>query len=283
MADRYSRLGTSKATFDSMIQRFGVVTVMNAKVYDVVYNGTDPKTVDEILAMYPEEKALATLDTLKIANVSQDGPDKTVTGGQYSNPLIKFGKSARLEMQDALGNNEALDALCGTVSEYKTKAAEGGALSDRIALHVGEQFAGPKCIIGDSFFIEQKSGAQVPVKIIFYQLLPDSLFNLTQDSEGDATVFDMNGDLMTTVIEVGNSEGALIKTGVFYSIVDGSSVEPLYSIAEDGKITIKSGYTATLDGSAVTSGTTEIAEGQAGRLIIKDNNSNIVLSVIVER
>ena len=278
MADRYSRLGTSKATFDSMIQRFGVVTVMNAKVYDVVYNGTDPKTVDEILAMYSEEKALATLDTLKIANVSQDGPDKTVTGGQYSNPLIKFGKSARLEMQDALGNNEALDALCGTVSEYREKT-----LQTRIALHVGEQFAGPKCIIGDSFFIEQKSGAQVPVKIIFYQFLPDSLFNLTQDSEGDATVFDMNGDLMTTVINVGDENGESINAGAFYSIIDAKTVS-LYSVAkEDGKITIKEGYTATLDGADVTSGTTAIAAGQAGRLIIKDANSNVVLSVIVER
>lgn len=278
MADRYSRLGTSNATFDSMIQRFGVVTVMNAKVYDVVYNGTDPKTVDEILAMYPEEKALATLDTLKIANVSQDGPDKTVTGGQYSNPLIKFGKSARLEMQDALGNNEALDALCGTVSEYREKT-----LQTRIALHVGEQFAGPKCIIGDSFFIEQKSGAQVPVKIIFYQFLPDSLFNLTQDSEGDATVFDMNGDLMTTVINVGDENGKSINAGAFYSIIDAKTVS-LYSVAkEDGKITIKEGYTATLDGADVTSGTTAIAAGQAGRLIIKDANSNVVLSVIVER
>ena len=278
MADRYSRLGTSKATFNSMIQRFGVVTVMNAKVYEVVYNGTDPKTVDEILAMYPEEKALATLDTLKIANVSQDGPDKTVTGGQYSNPLIKFGKSARLEMQDALGNNEALDALCGTVSEYREQT-----LQTRIALHVGEQFAGPKCIIGDSFFIEQKSGAQVPVKIIFYQFLPDSLFNLTQDSEGDATVFDMNGDLMTTVINVGDENGKSINAGVFYSIVDAKTVS-LYSVAkEDGKITIKEGYTATLDGADVTSGTTAIAAGQAGRLIIKDANSNVVLSVIVER
>ena len=278
MADRYSRLGTSNASFDSMIQRFGVVTVMNAKVYNVVYNGTTPATVDEILAMYPEENALTTLDTLKIANVSQDGPDKTVTGGQYSNPLIKFGKSARLEMQDALGNNEALDALCGTVSEYNAAGFTG-----RIALHVGEQFAGPKCIIGDSFFIEQKSGAQVPVKIIFYQFLPDSLFNLTQDSEGDATVFDMNGDLMSTVIKVGNSEGELIKTGVFYSIIDAKTVS-LYSVAkEDGKITIKEGYTATLDGADVTSGTTAIAAGQAGRLIIKDANSNVVLSVIVER
>ena len=278
MADRYSRLGTSNASFDSMIQRFGVVTVMNAKIYDVVYNGTTPATVDQILAMYPEEKVLATLDTLKIANVSQDGPDKTVTGGQYSNPLIKFGKSARLEMQDALGNNEALDALCGTVSEYREKT-----LQTRIALHVGEQFAGPKCIIGDSFFIEQKSGAQVPVKIIFYQFLPDSLFNLTQDSEGDATVFDMNGDLMTTVINVGDENGESINAGVFYSIIDAKTVS-LYSVAkEDGKITIKEGYTATLDGADVTSGTTAIAAGQAGRLIIKDANSNVVLSVIVER
>ena len=279
MADRYSRLGTSNATFDSMIQRFGVVTVMNAKVYDVVYNGTTPKTVDEILAMYPEENALTTLDTLKIANVSQDGPDKTVTGGQYSNPLIKFGKSARLEMQDALGNNEALDALCGTVSEYNAAGFTG-----RIALHVGEQFAGPKCIIGDSFFIEQKSGAQVRVKIIFYQFLPDSLFNLTQDSEGDATVFDMNGDLMTTVIKVGNSEGELIKTGVFYSIISAETTpEALYSIAADGKITIKENYSATLDGDPVNSGTTAIPANQAGRLIIKDAGQKVVLSVIVER
>ena len=279
MADRYSRLGTSNASFNSMIQRFGVVTVMNAKVYDVVYNGTTPATVDEILAMYPEEKALATLDTLKIANVSQDGPDKTVTGGQYSNPLIKFGKSARLEMQDALGNNEALDALCGTVSEYREKT-----LQTRIALHVGEQFAGPKCIIGDSFFIEQKSGAQVPVKIIFYQFLPDSLFNLTQDSEGDATVFDMNGDLMTTVINVGDENGESINAGVFYSIVDAkNTAAELYSIDPEGKITIKSDYTATLDGSPVISGTTTIPANQAGRLIIKDKDEKVVLSVIVER
>ena len=280
MANRYSRLGTSNATFDSMIQRFGVVTVMNAKVYEVVYNGTIPATVDEILAMYPEENALATLDTLKIANASEDGPDKTVTGGQYSNPLIKFGKSARLEMQDALGNNEALDALCGTVSEYNAAGFTG-----RIALHVGEQFAGPKCIIGDSFFIEQKSGAQVPVKIIFYQFLPDSLFNLTQDSEGDATVFDMNGDLMTTVINVGDENGKSINAGVFYSIIDAkNTAAELYSIDPEGKITIKKAdYSATLDGDPVNSGNTTIPANQAGRLIIKDKDQKVVLSVIVER
>ena len=63
MADRYSRLGTSNPSFDSMIQRFGVVTVMNAKVYDVAYNGTTHKTADQVLARYPEHAALATSAT----------------------------------------------------------------------------------------------------------------------------------------------------------------------------------------------------------------------------
>ena len=215
MANRYSRLGTSNATFDSMIQRFGVVTVMNAKVYEVVYNGTTPATVDEILAMYPEENALTTLDTLKIANVSQDGPDKTVTGGQYSNPLIKFGKSARLEMQDALGRAKAVEAFGGSVNEYGEAA-----YTNVKAMHITEDFAPTRLVIGDSFFISKATGQQVKVKIIFYQVLPDSIFNLNQDSDGDATVFDMNADLLTTVIKIGvDGNTKFAQHGVFYSIV----------------------------------------------------------------
>ena len=34
---------------------------------------------------------------MKMANITIDGPTKTVTGGQYSNPLLKFGKTARIE------------------------------------------------------------------------------------------------------------------------------------------------------------------------------------------
>ena len=30
----------------------------------------------------------------------------------------------------------------------------------------------------------------------------------------------MNGDLMTTIVQVGNNEGTLINAGLFYSIVD---------------------------------------------------------------
>ena len=234
----YTYLGGSTANFNSMIQRFGVVTVMNANVYPVKYTTSEKyaQTPEQILTLYEGVEPLCHLDTLKIANVPMEGPEKTVTGGQYSNPLIKFGKSARLEIQDALGNSEALDALCGTITEYSTKevAADDGydkAVADktqgRISLNVGENFVSEKCIIGDSFFIDQKSGQQVPVKIIFYNFLSDSLFNLTQDAEGDATVFDMNGDLMTTVVKLFDRNGDPINIGLFYSILGGSNTETI--------------------------------------------------------
>ena len=214
-----TRLGGNSATFDSMMKNgFGVVTVMNAKVYDApetsVLRGL---TAYGIYDRYANSDYLCEIDTFKVANVTQEGPTKTVTGGQYSNPLIKFGKSARLEMQDALGRANAIEALCGGIVEDL-----GGEIT---GLHFGEDFVGPKMIIGDSFFIDRVSGQQVPVKILFYQFLPDSLFNLTQDAEGDATVFDMNGDLLMTNILVAKSkaDGSYDDTsthGVFYSIVD---------------------------------------------------------------
>lgn len=232
---KYSKLGASVDSFEQMIQHFGVVTVMNANVYEAEDVSSINCPTDEfgnagsIIAYYEANnnaKRLCRLETLKIANVTQEGPTKTITGGQYANPLIKFGKSARLEMQDALGNAAALDALCGGVME------SGATVSNEIktdkvhALHIGEDFSGPKCIIGDTFFINSKTGAQVKAKIIFYQFLPDSLFNLTQDAEGDATVFDMNGDLLTTEIKISNANGnASVKHGVFYSIVDPDAVK----------------------------------------------------------
>ncbi len=226
----YTRLGSSTASFEEMMQHFGVVTVMNADVYDVSdYSGFSSLTAYEILENAENAKKqaeavggityLCTLDTLKTANVSVEGPNKTITGGRYNNTLIKFGKTATVEMQDALGNHEALDALCGTVSEY---TASGSGL---VGLHNTEDFAGPKMIIGDSFFIDQKTGEQVKVKIMFYQFLPESLFNLTQDAEGDATVFDMNGDLLTTEIMVGtnSTDGKTEAHGVFWSVIDPSN------------------------------------------------------------
>lgn len=230
MALRYSRLGGAGADFQQMIQRFGVVTVMNARVFETSeFNVNDSTKEDcwadlqanEILDLLAQAKPLCRLDTLKIANITQEGPTKTVTGGQYSNPLIKFGKSARCEMQDALGSAQALDALTGTVAEAEALNLDGRLDYTQVfGVHVTEDFNGPKTIVGDTFFIDQKTGQQVKAIILIYQFLPDSIFNLNQDAEGDATVFDMNGDLLTTNIQVSKLDETTEEHGVFYSILD---------------------------------------------------------------
>ena len=223
----YTRLLDSSSSFDAMIRRFGIITVMNADVYEYDKTITDAKkSPEEYRTAIKAKQKLCHLDTLKVANVTQEGPSKTITGGQYANPLIKYGKTARLEMQDALGNIEAIDALCGGVSQYAAEATQGGwsaPSSQRTynGLHFGADFSSPKTIIGESFFLDEK-GNQVWVDIIFYQFLPDSLFNLTQDSEGDATVFDMNGDLLATTLKVPSRNGDgdnTIEHGLFYSVL----------------------------------------------------------------
>ena len=230
-----SSLTSSVAKFDEMLNKFGVVTVMDAYVFDNIPNlmkkvNVDIKTlkIDEIIKYFVfEEKSnnalngyLTKLDTLKITNINIEGPDKTITGGRFNDVLVKFGKKARVEMQDALGNAKALEIFGGAVTESFTTENKGGLTTGGLnVLHLTENFASAKTIVGDSFFIDQKTGAQVPVKIVLYNVMPDSIFNLSQDSEGNATVFDMNADLGTQIITIGTStEGQNVQSGVFYSV-----------------------------------------------------------------
>ena len=215
----YSKLEKSTESFANMMKEFGVVTVMNAKVYEidstVKFSEKTAKDIrDAYIVKTAENGLLATIDTLKVANITVEGPSKTVTGGQYSNPLIKFGKTARLEMQDALGRADAIEAFGGAIVEYDTKTTKA-----MTGMHVGSDFAPERLIIGESFFVGRENGQQVKVDIVFYQVLPDSIMNLTQDAEGDATVFDLNADLLTTDILVGHDDDQNYTHGVFYSIL----------------------------------------------------------------
>ena len=273
----YTRLAATTGTFNEMMEGFGVVTVMNAHVYDynalqdflIKQNKTEDKTAGDTstgtettesgsaggaggsqdtgssagskpIIITPESQPeqtpdtetgltpynfykiltkelepLFTLDTLKISNITIEGPSKTISGGRYNNPIIKWGKTARLEIQDALGHIDAIDALCGGIAEHT-----GNSKGNYIGLHVGEDFNTPKIIVGDTFFIDQKNQQQVPVVIMFYKFLPDSLFNLTQDAEGDASTFDMNGALLPVSIYLGNNKSTLAPHDVFYSIIE---------------------------------------------------------------
>lgn len=296
----YSNIKSTSASWNAAVRNFGVVTVMDAKVYDV-YDGMDmgsyaalvqgqsgalsqevlailysidtkfvtreageePETyiytlnpsaiidfsrlkANEIIALYLLTTPVATLKYLKTANATQDGPTKTITGGKRNNILVKYGKTARLEMTNALGNAEALEALCGVTVEYfrtsyATTPAEllAGATD---VLHVSSDFSGHKTIIGDTFLIDGKTGNKVNAYIIFYDFSPDDIFNLNQDAEGDAAVFDMNGDLNETDILVGDlykiEDGQLVRGGDADGVVRGMyySVLPLLDYESNAQV-----------------------------------------------
>ena len=226
----YTKLEKTETSFAERMKHFGVVTVRNADIYEVSeYSKLETKSAYEIATA---AKALTTvgakndtlgitykgrIDTLKTASISTDGPTKTITGGQYNEPLLKYGKTVTVSRQDALGDHRALEALCGTVSEYTGTSAPTGRLVGR---HITPQFATPKMIIGDSFFIDKETGEMVKVKIVFYKFAPDSLFNLTQEADGDASVFDRNGTLIPVEIQMGQEDGQTEAEQVFWSVVD---------------------------------------------------------------
>lgn len=189
------------ADFKDLMNGFGIVTVMNARIY----KPTKPYTAGGATGAVVFKKAdfgasVAYLDTLKIANLNIEGPNKTVSGGQYNNPLIKWGKTGTIEMQDALGSRAIFEHF------YGADIVETGVAPNKVVTNIGigGKFAGPFAIEGETFFIDQQTGEEAKVYIFIPQLLPDSVFNITQDAEGDATVFDLNGTVGLTAIQDGD-------------------------------------------------------------------------------
>ena len=201
------------ATFEQLMNGFGVVTVMNVCIYEKLDTYTNKANCcsvneDDSGAFLPSDwkKTGETIDTLKIANITQEGPTKTITGGQYANPLIKYGKTATMEMQDALGRASTMQRFFGC--DYDKTEGQG-------RLSITDKFPGPFAIEGTTFFIDQKSGEKKWVYILIPQFTPDAILTLTQDAEGDATVFDLNGSLGVTTIADGADQPG---RDIFYEI-----------------------------------------------------------------
>ena len=186
--------------------KWGMVTVFNARVFAFPEN-YDGMQVENQFAFGSEGVELCTLDTLKISNLNAEGPTLSITGGQDDNTLIKRGKKYRLEMQDALGSFKALEIFgLGKMDGTET------------SFDVDDSFAGVVTIVGETYVIDQKSGENVPVYINIYQFLPDSIMNLTMDaSASDGSVFDLNGDIIATVVKKDGEEKG---RKMFYSISD---------------------------------------------------------------
>ena len=220
--------------FQSLMNGFGIVTVMNATLYKLakgksyVGRGACHHGETNSGALLPSDFECTGLylDTLKIANFTQEGPTKTITGGQYANPIIKYGKTMTCEMQDALGRAATLVEFFGCDYDEVT-----GRLS------VTDRFPGAFCLEGDTFFINQKTGKKETVHILIPQFLPDAILTLTQDAEGDATVFDLNGTVAVTTIadSVDESGNTTNERSIFYEINSTSWFSKTTTTVGDGE------------------------------------------------
>jgi hypothetical protein len=247
-------------TIEQILTKFGVVTVMEAKFFPANINLTyDNDGVVEQLPLFE-------LDTLSISNFTQEGPVKMSKGGLNAEVVFRFGKTARLEMEDVVGRISALTNLMG-VRERDTNAtivktatqkfiAAAGQVEflldfpvksvdntpvftvkiDSIAstafdvvgrlltytdgqnpltegdiveivydyegantpgYFVTDRFSGYYKIVGRTFVVNEETGAREYVNFIVNKFLPDSLFNLSMEAEGDLAVFNLAGEIFT--------------------------------------------------------------------------------------
>jgi hypothetical protein len=79
-------------------EKFGIVTVVNATFYEV--DGSKP---------------LISFDTLKMSNITSEGQQKEIRGGQGAELLLQydFGRTANVEITDALVSVGSLEYLFG--------------------------------------------------------------------------------------------------------------------------------------------------------------------------
>ena len=166
---------------------FSVVTVMNVKVY----------AANADFASLPGTP-LAELDSLRISNITQEGPRKESRGGVDAMPIIRHGKTMRLEMEDVIANTEALEAL-GFVKIVGND------------IQVNDTFGKSLKLVGETFVIKEEDGTRQWVKFFIHDFLPDGIFDLTMESEGDVGVVNIAGELFAN------------ECGIFYEITEGTN------------------------------------------------------------
>lgn len=222
----------------AMLRQFGVVTVMDVDVYEAKrytdltgapasaeIGEWDSKSTffdKEVGGNYTKKEPLFSLRTLKIANINTEGPTKTATGGQNADVLLKYGKTFTIEMQDALGKYDVLEHVYGATSNVANYIQAGGdQYKAASVVAITDRFPGELTLVGKTFVIDKETGAKQPIYIVIPFYLGDGIFNLTQDAEGDISVFDLNGNILRfsnarvadTIDVIGTEYGAMYNKG----------------------------------------------------------------------
>lgn len=253
------------ADLRNILERFGFVTVLEPTFYEADDDGL--------------ANPLFVLDSLTVANITQEGPTKTAKGGLYAETLMRYGKTMRLEMEDVLGRIDVLEklmkaevtngaallnevvaedefiarssvdkifyltktsevaagdfpkvyinnVLTGTVAVSGKEATVTGTIAkgDKIRIVYKTKDSGvakiaitdkfrttPVKIVGKTFVINQKNGEKQWVNLTFNRFLPDGIFDIAMEAEGDFGAMNIGGELFPN------------ECGVFYYITEGET------------------------------------------------------------
>lgn len=177
-----------------------VIADSDNHTWTVAWSGTNVPTAASVVlapvdmeatAVLPDYAILATLATLEcltIANITQEGPRKEVRAGREAQPCIRYGKTMRLEMESVIFNSEVLATLGGaTVAIGNT------------SYKATDIFPGSYGIIGDSYVVNKTSGEKELIWVTFSEYLPDGVYDITMESEGDIGMFNLAGELFPNV------------------------------------------------------------------------------------
>jgi hypothetical protein len=144
--------------------------------------------------------AIATLDSLTMSNITQEGPQKETRGGTAAEPIIRFRKTVRLEMEDVVITPTAMRALFGAVLYDEDGARLDPATYDPETDIIGgfgitDTFAKMLTLRGKTFVIDRETGDRRWIDITFKRFLPDSVLDMMMESEGDLGVVNVAGEL----------------------------------------------------------------------------------------
>mgnify|MGYP000379636825 CR=1 FL=1 len=215
------------------IDRFGVITVMDVTLFDII-----------------SKKPVLFLDTLKMSNITAEGQQKDIKGGKYADLLLSynFGRSVSIEFQDGgyggsggYSNNVVvsnagliatgyaalaaadllyawnvtdeveIDLTTATIASGTVTFSTAPGTTDQVTLYfknaapvdanytpmeaILKSSSFPKTVklVGRTFIMEQRTGQMVEIEIEVPKLKLASNFTLSFDAEGDASVFDFSG------------------------------------------------------------------------------------------
>lgn len=222
--------GIQATNLQDLLSNFGIVTVMDVRVFKI----KQYKKRNFISQFIDIENSIF-LDTLKISNIQESGPNKVFKAGLHNVPLIRQGKTVSIEMTDALGKLCELETFFGLQRSSVSNSAR--------SLYSSNKFAEPIALEGKTFVIDL-DGQLKELYIFIPFFIPNSILNLTQDPSSDFGVFDIGGQAFPAYVQrkENNEQGHYEYYSLSYeSILNHFSED----VDHDDDLTIYSIYDAT--------------------------------------